>query len=101
MSLDISGLFAIYDIKSENYSDLMCSTDDSLALFLNVIVNTHLESDHHLYPEDFIVYKYGTFEDGKVNLWPEKLIHTTLVGIKKPCKTCASTKIELREQNNG
>ena len=101
-------LLSLWDIKAQKSSDLMCMTIDEAESYFNLIVNTHLETPQHLYPEDFIVHTHGYWNDGKIYLLEERGIYGSLAAYRKPCKYCdaiASTELrtdyDYEEQKNG
>lgn len=83
-------LFSVFDLKAEMYSPpIQFDTEEAFQQYLHVLVNTHSSGHYHLYPEDYIGYKIGYWDDatGSV-LHTDKQIVVNLVGLKKPCKYC-------------
>lgn len=94
-------VFVIYDVKSQTYSEPICTTIVQLERFIDVSVNTHMEMPHHLYPEDFVLYRYGDWANGKFVLYDEPEIMGTLAGYRKACKQCNSLPAsDVREDFN-
>ena len=84
-------LYVGHDVKSDLWSPpITMETDEVLQQYLDVLVNTHGNGHYHLYPEDFIFYSIGEYDEetGSVALYPEKEFAVNLAGLKKPCKYC-------------
>ena len=84
-------LYVVHDVKADTWAPPV--TMDSLEncqQFLDMLVNTHGNGHHHLYPEDFICYCIGEYDDetGHTTIYPEKQFAVNLAGLKRECKLC-------------
>lgn len=96
---NVSKLFSLYDIKSETYAELICTTEAEFERFIDVAVNTHTEHDWHLYADDFVIYEYGVWDDGKILLHGQPKIFNSLSAYRKSCKHCNNLKVvDVREK---
>lgn len=93
----IVGLFSGHDVKSDLWSPPVTMENvDVLEQYLSVMVNSHGNGHYHLYPEDFVFYQIGTFDEttGKVELFKERLFAVNLAGCKKTCEFCPKEELE-------
>ena len=90
LGLQMTALYTVYDVKAKIYSPpVSFDSDEAFQQYLAVLINTHGSGHYHLYPEDFVAYKIGYWNDdtGEV-LATDKVIAVNLAGLKKPCKYC-------------
>lgn len=90
MELEITTLYSVYDIKAKLWSTpITFDSDEAMEQYLSVLVNTHGNGHYHLYPEDFVVYKLGYWNEETGEFLPvDKQVALNVVGIKRPCKYC-------------
>ncbi|AXH73217.1 MAG: hypothetical protein [Microviridae sp.] len=84
----INKLYAFYDIKSQTYSDLMCVKEEAIHEWCGFLANEHTGHPNHTHPEDYVIYEYGIWENGKIIMHEERKIFGSLSSYKKLCKEC-------------
>lgn len=84
-------LYVIADVKANIYSPpVTFQSSEAFQQYLSVLVNTHGNGHYHLYPEDYVAYCIGEYDDetGTIFQYPEKKFECALVGLKKECAIC-------------
>lgn len=97
------GVYSIYDVKSELWAPpITFESIDHLNQFLDLVVNTHGTGDYHVYPEDYVVYQLGEFneETGNLDLFSEKQFAVNMVGLKRSCRDCERLDKIAEDQKN-
>lgn len=85
------GMFSGLDVKSGLWSPpITMNSVEELNQYLYKLVNTHGNGHYHIYPEDYVFYQIGEYDDetGHVLLFPEKQFAVNPAGLKKQCKYC-------------
>lgn len=100
--MEITNLYTILDVKANLYSPPISFKDTQVfSQYLEVLVNTHGTGHYHLYPEDFVGYCIGTFNEqtGQIQLLAEREFAVNLAGLKRPCKYCDQPEEKANEQS--
>ena len=87
----MSKLFIIYDSIAQTYSEPQAhETLEAIQQYLSVVINTCSNMPLHTNSSDFTLFEIGEYDcfSGKLNLYEEKKIITSLGGLKRPCKIC-------------
>lgn len=57
-------LYSIYDVKAQNYGNIFSARTDGLAIrVFSQIISFSGNGDYARFPEDFALYRLGTFDD--------------------------------------
>lgn len=91
-------IYALYDIKACVYGVPMVYADgEDPQQFLSMLVNTKCSGMLNTNPEDFILYKIGEVNNGKV--FPvEHTIACNVAGLRKRIKLTSNRSIEEQEE---
>ena len=101
LDVQMTSLYTIYDVKAKIYSPpVSFDSTEAFQQYLAVLINTHGTGHYHLYPEDFVAYKIGYWNDdtGEILITDKKIV-VNLAGLKKPCKYCNSPEEIANEQS--
>lgn len=101
----ITNLYSVYDAKADGYLPIFALTNDALAI--RAIVDC-MNDENHLFakhPEDFILYRVGTFCDstGTVEFEPtdtQKFLIGKIIHLKNNSRVLPDEQPELFEGDN-
>lgn len=96
----MSKLFVIYDSKAQTYSEPQAHDSlEAIQQYLSVVINTHSNMPLHTHPFDFTLFEVGDYDcfHGKITLYDEKKVITSLGGLKRFCKFCLSEEVKNGE----
>lgn len=63
-----TSLYSIYDIKGNLYSCPFSALNDNLAIRVFYSLVSQPNSNYNLYPDDFVLYCIGNFDDNTSNI---------------------------------